>query len=91
MQSVPVLSPVTSETAGGGQTFEVAPPLLCLASPLEGKQAGIEDTQLLGVTVLVPTVLSGFTWEHSLSLLSMLTSCLRSLQHERLLQPQGSE
>lgn len=80
--SVPSLSPVTLETAGQGQAHKWPLGLLLLALLVEGKQHSIGDTLLLGVTVLVPTALSGFMLGALLILaLSVLTAYLRCLQN----------
>lgn len=56
--------------------------LLCLVLPLEGKQYSIRNMLLLGVTVLVPTVLSGLMLGALLILaLSVLTAYLWHLQN----------
>lgn len=67
---------------GEARPSQEPPGLLCLVLPLEGKQYNIRDMLLLGVTVLVPTVLSGFTLGALLILaLSVPAAYLQHLQN----------
>lgn len=83
--SCPFLSPVTSETAGRGQTFQVAPLLLHLACPLEGKQPGIGDTQFLVSLSWYPLFFLASSGSSSFPCLSVLIACLQCSQNRRLL------